>query len=323
VGGPACSRAAWLGGTLGFAALAGRRDAARAQTLTTIRLGTTIADDLTPIEYALRTGAFRHMGLDVVIVPATNGAVIAAGVLAGGFDVGKSSLVALMSAHLRGLPVTFLCPAAIYDPKAPFSELAVAVDSPAKTGRDLDGKLIGVPALNDLNTVAIEAWVDANGGDASTLKFVELPNSASGPAVAEHRVDAAGMQQPWLAGAMEAGQVRVLGLQMDAVGPGFYISGWFTTTDFAAKNAGAVHAFIRVTLETAAFANAHRAETAPLLAEVAKIPLEVVQKMPRTTMGTTVSPAGVQPLIDVCVKYKLIPRRFPASELIYRDPISR
>lgn len=315
------SRASWLTGGAAFAAAALPSGAAHAQTLTTIRLGTTVADDLTPIEYALRSGAYRRVGLDVTITAASSGAVIAAGVLGGGFDIGKSSLVALMSAHLRGLPVTVLCPAAIYDPKAPFSELAVAADGPVKSARDLNGKLIGVPALNDLNQVAVQAWVDANGGDAGTLRFVEVPNSASGPALAEHRIDAAGMQQPWLAEAVEAGQVRVLGLQMDAIGPGFYLSCWFTTADFAARHVDATHAFVRVTLETAAFANAHHAETAPLLAEVAKIPLAVVQRMPRTTMGTAVGPAGVQPLIDVAAKYKLIPRRFPASELLYRDPL--
>jgi NitT/TauT family transport system substrate-binding protein len=311
-----------LAGSFSAAAVFGARSAVRAQTLTTIRLGTTIADDLTPVEYARRTGAYRRAGVDVVVMPATNGAVIAAGVLTGAYEAGKSSLVALMSAHLRGLPVTVLCPAAIYDPKAPFSELAVAADSPVKSARDLNGKLIGVPALNDLNQVAVQAWVDANGGDATSLKFVEVPNSASGPAIAEHRIDAAGMQQPWLAEAVEAGQVRILGMHMDAIGPGFYLSCWFTTSDFAARHAEATHAFLRVTLETAGFANAHHPETAVLLAEVAKIPLAVVQKMPRTTMGTSVGPAGVQPLIDVAAKYKLIPRRFPASELLYRDPIT-
>lgn len=282
-----------------------------------LRLGTTIADDLTPIEYALQTGAFRRAGLDITVTAGTNGTVVATGVLSGAFDVGKASPVALMSAHLRGLPVTILMPAAVYDPKAPFSELAVAVDSPAKTGADLNGKLIGVPALNDLNTVGVEAWVDANGGDSSTLRFVELPNSASGPALAQHRVDAAGMQQPWLAEAVDAGQARVLGLQMSAISPNFYLSVWFTTTDFAAKNAAAIKAFVRTALDAAAYMNGHHAETAPILADVAKIPLAVVQKMPRTAMGTSVNPAALQPLIDVAAKYKLIPRAFPAGEIFY------
>jgi NitT/TauT family transport system substrate-binding protein len=317
------ARRTWLAGSVACGALAARGGAVRAQALTAIRLGTTIADDLTPVEFAVRNGAYRRAGLDVQIMPATNGSVIAAGVLGGGFDAGKSSLVALMSAHLRGLPVTVLAPAAIYDPKAPFSELAVAADSTAKSGRDLNGKLIGVSALNDLNSVATQAWVDANGGDSSTLKFVEIPNSAIGVAVAEHRIEAAGMQQPWLAQGIEAGQVRVLGLQMDAIGPGFWLSAWFTTTDFAAKHPDAVRAFVRVTLETATYTNAHHAETAPLVAEFSKIPLPVVQKMVRTTMGTVVNAAGVQPLIDIAVKYKLIRRAFPASEILYREPPAR
>ena len=284
-----------------------------------VRVGTTLADDIQSVLYAQRSGAYRRAGIDVEMIAAVNGAAITAAVLSGAFDVGKSSLVALMSAHLHGLPVTILAPAAVYDARAPFSQLAVAVDSPAKTAKDLNGKLIGVPSLNDLNTVAISAWMDANGGDSTTVKFVELPNSAAAIAVAEHRVEAAGLTHPWLADGLETGKVRVLGDDYSAIGNGFYISVWFTTTDYAAKNPDVVKAFTRITLETALFTNGHHADTAAMVAEMTKIPLATVQKMPRVTMGTSVRAAAVQPMVDVAFKYKKIPRAFPARELVYEE----
>ena len=303
---------------LGLSASAlGRADAQAAPTH--VRVGTTLADDIQSVLYAQRSGAYRRVGLDVEMTPAVNGAAITAAVLSGVFDIGKSSLVALMSAHLHGLPVTILAPAAVYDARNPFSQLAVATDSPVKTGKDLNGKLVGVPSLNDLNEVAISAWIDQNGGDSTTVKFVELPNSAAAVAVAEHRVEAAGLTHPWLADALETGKVRILGDDYSAIGNGFYISVWFTTTDYASKHPEVVKAFTRVTLETAQFTNGHHADTAGMVAEMTKIPLTTVQKMPRVAMGTSVRAAAIQPMIDVAVKYKMIPRQFPAREFVFEE----
>jgi NitT/TauT family transport system substrate-binding protein len=303
-----------------FGAAASTLATARAQGAPVrVRIGTTLADDIQSVLFAQRSGAYRRAGLDVEMTPGLNGAAITAAVLAGVFDIGKSSLIALMSAHLHGLPVTILAPAAVYDARTPFTELAVAIDSPAKTAKDLNGKIVAVPSLNDLNQVAISAWLDQNGGDSSSVKFVELPNSAEGVAVAEHRVEAAGLNHPWLADALEGGKIRILADDFNAIGNGFYISVWFTTTDYASKHPDVARAFTRVTLETAQFTNAHHADTAAMIAEITKIPLATVQKMPRVAMGTSVRAAAIQPMIDIAFKYKMIPRGFPARELVFEE----
>ena len=46
------------------------------------------------------------------------------------------------------------------------------------SGRDFAGKTIGVPTLKDLDALATASWVDAHGGDSTTLRYVELPNPA-------------------------------------------------------------------------------------------------------------------------------------------------
>ena len=61
--------------------------------------------------------------------------------------MGKGSAVASFLAHLKNLPLVFVANGAIWNPKVPFNELLVAADSTIKTGADLNGKTIGVPAL--------------------------------------------------------------------------------------------------------------------------------------------------------------------------------
>jgi NitT/TauT family transport system substrate-binding protein len=286
----------------------------------TVHVGSTLADDTVPIVVGQRNGIFARNGLDVQLMPATSGAAVTAAVLSGSYEFGKSSLVALLAAHLRGLPVTIIAADAVNDPRSPYGGLCVAVDSPIQSGKDFAGKTLAVPSLNDLNQIAISSWIDKHGGDSSTVKFVEVPNSAAAVAVAEHRIDGAGIQQPALADAVATGKVKVLGNDYDAISNDFYITVFFTTTDFAAKHPEAVRSFARSISEAAAYQNSHHGETAPLAAELTKIPLPIVEKMTRVVIGTQLKASEIQPMIAAAVKYKMIPRGFPARELIYASP---
>src|SRR6185312_3111564 len=176
--------------------------AAAQPALTSIKVGLVPSDDITPVLYAVRSGMFKKAGLDVQLFPSSSGTAVAQAVVGGSYEIGKSSLVSLMNAHLRGLPLYLIAAGGVYDTSAPYAELVVAPDSRYKTGKDLDRKLIGVPALNDLNVVVADGWVDQHGGDSKSLKFLEIPNSAATAALGEHRIDAYVMLYPPLAAAL-------------------------------------------------------------------------------------------------------------------------
>jgi NitT/TauT family transport system substrate-binding protein len=285
--------------------------------LPVLRLGTTMADDYTPVLYAVNAGLFKKAGIDAQVTVLANGSTIAAAVAGGAIDIGKASLVSLMNAHVRGVPIVLVAAGAMYNAKSPYAELVMPADAAYKTGKDLNGKTIAVPAIGDFNTLVTSMWVDQGGGDSKTLKFVEIPNTAEAAAVSEHRVDAAVLQQPDLALALETGKVKVLGLAYSAISQNFMFAGWFAMSDWATKHPELVRAFQRVAADAARYTNAHHAETAPLLAEASKIPLATIQKMSRVDTALELDPTIIQPIIDASAKYKLLPHGFPAKELVF------
>jgi NitT/TauT family transport system substrate-binding protein len=214
------------------------------------------------------------------------------------------------------VPFTFIAPGGLSDPKQPYGHLIVANDGGIAAAKDLNGKVLAVAALGSLDPVTISAWIDANGGDASTVKFVEIPQTESAAAVVAHRIAAALIIHPQVDAALAGGNVRVLGDPYGALAPSYLISGWFTTTDWARAHPEAAQKFARVVAETAAYANTHHAETAPVLADFSKIPLPVIQKMTRAVLGTALTPALVQPVIDASVKYGVLARSFNAADVI-------
>jgi NitT/TauT family transport system substrate-binding protein len=294
---------------------------ARAQTpvgdLLTLRVAMTTDDSAIPVLYGLQTGRFRQAGLDVRIEPTTNGSATAAGVAGGSYEVGKSSLSSILTAHQRGLPFVMLAPGDVYDPKAPSGMLIVASDSAIHTAKDLANATIACASLSSIDNVAVQAWLYQHGVDISRVKFVELPQSEAGAAIAAHRVAAALIVHPQLDAALATGKVRVLAPAFGAIASSFLISTWFTTSSWAAEHPQAARAFARIVEESAVYANSHHTQTAPMLAEFSKIPLDVVEHMQRGVLGTRLTPALVQPVIDAAAKYGLLARPFSAREVIY------
>jgi len=116
--------------------------------------------------------------------------------------------------------------------------------------------------------------------------------------------------------ALEDGKLHSIGQPYAAVAPLYLVSGWFGMSDWIKSNHDAVQRFSRILEETAAYANTHHAETAPILADFSKTPLPVVQKITRAILGTVLTPGLIQPVIDASVKYGELAHGFPAAEII-------
>jgi len=308
------SRAALLAGS-GALAVAPRL--VRAQTLEKIRLCGVPTDDLTPVFYAIKNGWYQRAGLNVEFTPINSGSASTAAVIAGAYDIGKGSLIASLVAHLRGIPITIVGNTSVWNSKAPFTLLLVAADSSIRSGADCNGKIVVTAGLNDLASLSVNVWVDKNGGDAKSLKFIESPNSAIAPTLVEHRADIGSMNEPQLSAAIAGGKLRVLGDGNSAIGDHWVFGVFFARPEWAAAHAEPLKTWVRVTYEAAAYTNAHKAETVPMMAEITKIPPAIFEKMARVDGAVSSDPNLIQPPIEVAAKYKFIPRSFPAKELYF------
>ena len=250
-----------------LAALARPGTAAAQGPLEKIRVAGPPTEDMTNLYYAIKTGMFQRAGLDVSMVPTGSGAAATAAVIVGTYELAKTSLLAVFAAHLREIPIAIVAPEIVHTPRnrVAEAELQIATDANYKTGADLNGKTIGVPALGDVNTLATRAWVDKNGGDWRSLKFVEIPNSALEAAIVQHRIDAAMLQSPQLDFSLAAGTTKTLGDGYGAVAPSFMSGAYVARTDWASQHADSLRRFTRVYVDATTYVNNHPAETVPLV----------------------------------------------------------
>ena len=300
--------------------LNGAAGVAQQSATTVIHVGSVLADDLTPVYYAQQMGWFKREGLEVQVIGGNSGTAMTAAVISGSYEFGKSSLLSAINAHLRGLPLEVIASGPVYESKNPFGELCVASDSAISTGKDFEGKTFGSPALNGLTDLGMRAWVDAHGGDPKAMKFVELSSTTAAAAIAQHRVDAAILNQPFLAQAVAAKEVKRIAPALDAIAKSFVMAAYFTSSDYAKAHPDIVAKFAKILYAASAYTNKHHAETAAMISEIASTPVTVVEHMPRVDGAVGLNPAQYQPVIDAAAKFNMIPHAFPAREMLLNAP---
>jgi NitT/TauT family transport system substrate-binding protein len=284
-----------------------------AQSLIPIKVATTPIDIGAQPFYAADEGFFKANGLEADIQLISNGAAITSAVLGGAVDIAQSNLVSLALAHQRGLDVVAIAAAGLYSSKEPTSALVVKASSPFHTAKDLNGKIIACNGLQNISQIGPEAWLDKNGGDVSSYKFIDMPFPDMLAALGTDRVSAALIAEPVLSDALKSGN-RILGNAYDGIAPTFLIGAWFTTGTWAKAHPDVVKRFQKAMYQSAAWANKNRAASAQVLTKATKIAVE--PGMRRATYGEKLDPALIQPLIDAAAKYGPLKPAFPASELI-------
>lgn len=288
----------------------------RAQPLPVLRVATNPIENGAEVYYARAMGFFQKAGLDVEIQSIQSGSAVAGAVASNAVDVGFASLVPLAVAHNKNIPFVLIAPGAMWSQAAKNSGLFVAQTSPIKSGKDLNGKTLSTAGLGTLTEYAARAWIDGNGGDASTVKFVEMGYSTMPAALSAGRVDASLLNEPYLQAARKDG--KLIGYPYDFVAKDFLIAGWFTSAKWASDHPDLVRRFAAAMRETAAWANdkANSAKSAEILVRELHLDPALVETMVRVRYGDTLAPTAVQPQIDVSAKYGGF-KTFPAQEIIY------
>lgn len=264
--------------------------------------------------FALEQGFFKAAGLDnVTLVTGANGPAVAAGVVSGSIDIGLGNVVSLAQARARGVNFVIVAPASDYLSSAPTTLIAVPRESEAKRPRDLNGKTIGITVLNGLPHYSVRLWIDKDGGDSTTLKFVEMsyPDMLAG--LTRNRIDAAFMSEPLIGPARTNG--RILGAPLDAIGRPFPVALFFAAPEWVQSHGPIVAKFTDAMRRTSAWANRNHDKSGDLLSTYAKMDRETVRTMTRAVFADRIDPLSIQALLDLAARYGNIPA-FKAADFL-------
>jgi NitT/TauT family transport system substrate-binding protein len=265
---------------------------------------------------------FKKAGLDVDAQPFGTGSAAIAALLGGTIDIAAANTVSMALAYTKGIPIKFVAMQGLYSASAPSDALVVSSTSGISYGRDLNGKTIAINVLNGIAYLGVRAGIDKDGGDSSTIKFVEMPFSVMPEALTARRVDAVLLAQPELQRALDSGG-KVLTYPYSAIASTFLIGGLISSTSWLTANVPAARRFHDAMHAADIWSNKNHYQTAEFVQKYAKVDAATVRSSDRSLFpeksDIATAIAVTQPVIDVSAKYGLLSATFPAAEIFSQE----
>jgi NitT/TauT family transport system substrate-binding protein len=284
---------------------------------TSIKVGDVDGSPAAFLTFGVQKGFFKDHGLNVQVVAQQGGAAIVPGLVSGDLQIGGSNVVSIFLARSRNLPVKIIAPGTSVgtDPAKDFSAVVVAGDSPIRTGRDLAGKTIAVNTLKNVNDVVIKSYLEAQGADPSSVKFSEMPFPAMLAAIAQHRVDAALVIEPFATTAQNQG-ARVLFRPYVEAKPNLSIGTYSASEKYIQEHPQVVKSFQDGLAQTASYVTGHPDEFRAALPTIAKVAADLAGKVNLPVWRSEVDMESLEFFADRMVRYGLVTTKPDAAAAV-------
>jgi NitT/TauT family transport system substrate-binding protein len=185
-----------------------------------------------------------------------------------------------------------------------------------REAKDLNGKTIGTNALRNAPGIMSYYWIDHNGGDSKSIKWVEVPFSTGVAAIQAKRIDGELFGEPFVSQARDAGLTITLMEHNTSAGL-WMVDGWMTTRAWANRNVATVRSFANAIRAAGRWANTHVPDTVPIVAKYTKLPEATIKGIMPHPWIETLQAALVQPVLDTCASYGVLSNTFPARDIFY------
>ncbi|WP_082100309.1 ABC transporter substrate-binding protein [Demequina maris] len=259
--------------------------------------------DVAPLYLGISEGFFEEEGLNITTELAQGGAAIVPGVVSGQFQFGFSNVTSLILAESNDLGVVAVGPggSTTGDLMNDWAAVVTLADSGISSPKDLEGKKVAVNTLNNINTSTINKMVRDDGGDPSTIEYVELAFPDIVPAVASGDVDAGQVVEPFTTIAKGQDMVN-LGSNYAATDPNLMIAEYFTSATYAEENPDVVAAFQAALTRSFEYATENPDAVRAVLADYTSMDEATQQAVTLLSWPSEIDANTVQLLADLAVE---------------------
>ncbi|MEV6965263.1 ABC transporter substrate-binding protein [Hamadaea sp. NPDC051192] len=261
--------------------------------------------DVAPIYLGKERGYFSKRGIDLTLTQAQSGAAVLPGVVSGEFSFGFSNIVSLMLAQAKNTAVKAVANGVntTGEPSHDFSGLIVK-DPKIKSTKDLEGRTVATNALKNIVDTSVKEIVRKDDGDWRKIKFVEMPFADMAAALADDKIQAMFVVEPFLSAARAKGW-RSLGSFAD-VDPKLCVALYFTSTQLAVQKPDLVHRFALAMAESLEYADSHANAARQIVTTYTKIKIEQVAAMTLPRWLTDIDRTSIETMSGVLVSTGLL-----------------
>lgn len=276
---------------------------ASAAELTTVRVAALPIAESGALWAAIDEGIFAEYGLEIEVVPAQGGAQAIPALLSGDIQFAIGQPFGPFRADLQDLGVVIVGDYANSLADGQDVNAVVALgDAGIATPKDLSGKKVAVNSLGAAGDLTIRAAVDADGGDSSTIEFVEVAFPEAKAQLDAGTIDAAWVPDPFRGAIVGAGGVSVVS-PYQAVIPGLTVLTNITTQKLIDEDPELVADYSAAMAEALAFAAENEDAVRAAIATGLEIPAEAVAGITLPTFTWELDRESLNTLADLAVEY--------------------
>ncbi|TQL47531.1 NitT/TauT family transport system substrate-binding protein [Homoserinimonas aerilata] len=257
------------------------------------------------VQYGIDQGIFEEHGLDVTTQIAQGGAAMLPAVSTGQLDFGVGNPLSVLVAAGQGVDVRVASGYSFsladgVDINAVVTRAGDGIDSWA----DLEGKRVSVNAVNTQGDLTIKDAIDGDGGDSSTVEFIEIAFPDALAQLDSNNVDAVWIPEPFLSRAVAAPETySVLGYPNQVAIPGLPTMVTFTSGAIADEQVETVQKWREAIDAVIAAAEADKDGFAATIAEFTGMPLEAAQSLRLERFSADLDPKLLSDLTEMASEY--------------------
>jgi NitT/TauT family transport system substrate-binding protein len=253
-----------------------------------------------PLVYGDEQGIWEENGIDLTIEFVEPAAVVP-GLLSGQYDVGYLNAPAVLAARSNGVPVQSIITMSVASGDTPDFPIQIVVPtgSDITSPQDLAGHKLATDTLFQLPDLGARGALADAGVDVAGLEIIEIPFADMGAALAEGRVDAAVISEPF--GTILRNNDAVTDLLSTASGlpDGTPQSVAIASEEFIGKNADAVAAFQAAMIAVLEAAEANDADMRATLPTFTKLDAGLAGIIRFAPISSDDAPEGWQAWADI------------------------
>jgi NitT/TauT family transport system substrate-binding protein len=271
-----------------------------------------------PFKLGIEKGFFKKRGLEIEENQGPAPAPIMAQVVSGQLDIGFTTIPALIAAVSGGAPLQAISAFdGVIDPDNPQGAILVKKGSGISSPKDLEGKKVGVVALQSELDVLLHEVVRRDGGDQEKVKSVQVPFPEMLAALKAGRVDAVVDVEPFLTLARKEGGYESISYPEVEVVPNRAVTAFVASKDFIADNPDTIEKFRAAMKESLEYADSHPEEAQTTMSAIADMEPELLKEI---NLGVIFDPnldeESIEQFRSLMQDFGYVKDPPPASELL-------
>ncbi|WP_308492521.1 ABC transporter substrate-binding protein [Microbacterium terrisoli] len=275
--------------------------------------------NLASVQLGAQQGFFTDEGLDVTIQNVQSGSAMITGLLGGSFDFIASGYVPAFTAQSQGLPLKFIAgnDTGADTPDKDWQIVVAGKGSSVKTPQDLATATVAVNALKGVAEVQVRASLEKQGIDDSKMKLTEIPFPEMPVALAQGRVGAALVPEPFVTAVLQAGG-HVVDTPYVVMGKHFPNGAWETSQQMIDQHPDTVAAFTRAITKAVEYARDHPDAVRAIIPKYTSVTPEMANAIRLPVFSPDLNVDLMQELIGYTKKYGTLEKDLNAADLIYK-----